>query len=174
MTRTARGDAQIADTFRHSPEHTAREVTKLWHAEHPDWTPDQVLFTYEYLLEIYRQAWAWWSEHPRATEEQVKKIYHEIVKAHLRGERLIPIPNAKQRRRHDIAERRVEHDALWNTYSPAEKAGFDYRGWLVAQRALGRRPRKRAKQAAREFFLRWHVDQPVSSHPIPSEILGLY
>src|SRR5574341_2590288 len=76
----------VADMFRHPPEYIARGVTVWWQGDHPEWTPDEV------LLEVYRQARIWWLRHKNATPSEVCELYHRIVQAHLRGERLIALP----------------------------------------------------------------------------------
>jgi hypothetical protein len=168
---TVRGSA--AKLFRHPPEYIAQEITKQWHAEHPEWTADDVIFTYDFLREIYRQARAWWLTHPKATEDDLRKMYHETVKAHLRGERLIPIPGSRQKAR-SATDRQAEHDALWNCFSPAEKADLEYRSWHVSERARGRKPTPAEKQATYESLLRKHLREPSSSNPVSSDFLGRY
>lgn len=92
MPRTSAFEHSVAGLFRDPPEYVARRVTGWWHDDHPEWTPDEVLRTYEFLLEVYRQARAWWLRHRQATEPEVTEIFHEIIKAHIRGKRMIPLP----------------------------------------------------------------------------------
>jgi hypothetical protein len=167
------GRVSAAAQFRRSPKYIAREVTKDWWADHPEWSDDDALFTFEFLLEVYEQARVWWSKHPTASDTELGAAYHEIVKAFMRGEQLFPTPGKKAMPLRGAALR-VRQNALWNCNSPAEKAELELNGWLYGEGAKGRRPTAAEKNAKWLELRRKHERQPRTSHPVRAEILGHY
>ena len=162
-----------AAQFRHPPEFIATEVTRSWRREHPEWREDETLFTYEFLLEIYRQTRAWWSSHQDASEAELEHITHEIVTAFLRGKRLIPLTDAPAwKPPASVAERRLREERLWNTMSPVEKAGIEYKAWLLTEWAMSRRGNKRREQAVYDSLVRKHARIPRTDPPFSSAAFG--
>lgn len=173
MHRFNSGPGSAATQFRRPPEYIAREVTKDWQADHPEWSDDDAVFTFEFLFEVYQQARAWWLEHPRATDAELGTTYHEIVKAFMRGDQLFPTPG-KTRKPLRGAALRARQNALWNINSPAEKADLELGGWLYGEGVKGRRPTAAERRAKLLALQRKHQRYPRTPHPVRAEILGHY
>lgn len=171
MHRFNSGYGSAAAQFRRSPKYIAREVTKDWQADHSQWSDDDALFTYEFLLEVYQQARAWWLKHPGATDAELGAAHHEIVKAFMRGEQLFPGSGRKATPLRGAALR-ARQNALWNCNSPAEKAELEMGGWLFEQGTQGRRPSAVERESKRQAFLEKHHRHQRTPHPVRAEILG--
>src|ERR1044072_466045 len=158
---------------RRSPKYIAREVTKDWWADHPEWSDDDALFTFEFLLEVYEQARVWWSKHPTASATELGAAYDEDAEGFRRGEQLSPTADKRAMPLRG-PPLRVRQNALWTCNSPAEKAELELNGWLYGEGAKGRRPTAAEKNAKWLELRRTHEPQARTFHPVRAEILGHY
>ena len=153
-------------------EFVARDIAADWQRKRPDWSEQQARFAYAYLLEVYRQAYAWWADHPEYSYDDMRPVYGKIVRAHLRGERFVSLPGPFELGATTPEEHKALHDALWNLSSPEVKADFELRMWADLQQVTGTKPSPAARRSERLWLIRKHKRQPSSPHPVPSDLLG--
>jgi hypothetical protein len=110
-------------------------------------------------------------KHPKATDAELGTAHHEIVRAFMRGEQLFPVSGNRSKPLRGTALR-ARQNALWNCNSPAEKADFEFNGWLFGEGASGRHPTAAERRAKYQALLEKHQRHPRTSHPVRMEILG--